>query len=187
MTSGSSIRSLDHDDRQFLLGLARQTLEARFADRSLPSPTAISSVLYERRGAFVTLTIDGQLRGCIGHIVGVEELWRAVRSNALAAAFEDPRFPPLHEDELAQVLIEISALTPLRQVDPADVVVGRDGVLITRGSFRGVLLPQVAIEQGWDRETFLDRTCRKAGLDSACWQDPETSVSTFTAEVFREG
>ena len=186
MTSDRSGRSLSHDDQVFLLGLARRTLEARFAGRPLPSPAPTGEVLHENRGAFVTLTIEGDLRGCIGHIVGVEALWQAVRSNAIAAAFEDPRFPPLSEDELARVLIEISALTPLRDVDPAEVVVGRDGVLIARGSFRGVLLPQVAVEQGWDRDTFLDRACRKAGLESGCWRDRETSVSTFTAEVFRE-
>jgi len=143
-------------------------------------------VFREKRGAFVTLTVDGRLRGCIGHIVGVEELWRAVQGNALAAAFEDPRFPALSGDELDQVKIEISVLTPLLRVSPEDVVVGRDGLLVERGPSRGVLLPQVAIEYGWDRETFLDRACHKAGLEIGSWRETETSVSVFSAEIFKE-
>jgi AmmeMemoRadiSam system protein A len=186
MLSDPTFRQIDGDDQKFLLQMARNTLEARCAGSPLPYPTPGSAVLREKRGAFVTLTVEGRLRGCIGHIVGVEELWRAVRSNSLAAAFEDPRFAALSGDELDQVKIEISVLTPLRRVSPADVVVGRDGLLVERGLSRGVLLPQVAIEYGWDRETFLDRTCHKAGLDYGCWRDAGTLVSVFSAEIFKE-
>ncbi len=177
---------MDADDRRFLLQLARATITANLCDRPLPSPTPDSGVLLETRGAFVTLKIDGVLRGCIGHVIGVAPLWQAVRDNALAAAFDDPRFPPLTSDELQQVGIEISVLTPLHRSSAQDVVVGHHGILIESGAARGLLLPQVATEYGWDRETFLDRTCRKAGLEPGCWRQSETTISTFSAEVFGE-
>lgn len=126
------------------------------------------------------------MRGCIGHVVGFVPLWRAVEENAVAAAFSDPRFPPLTARELDEVHIEISVLSPLRQVAADEVVVGRDGLLVERGASRGLLLPQVATEYGWDRETYLDHTCRKAGLEPRTWRQPDTRISTFTAEVFGE-
>jgi AmmeMemoRadiSam system protein A len=174
------------DDQRFLLELARATIDARLSKRPLPSPTPDSALLLETRGAFVTLKIEGRLRGCIGHVIGVAPLWRAVRDNAIAAAFEDPRFPPLTPDELQQVGIEISVLTPLVRSSAKEVVVGRHGILVERGAARGLLLPQVADEYGRDRETFLDHTCRKAGLEPGCWRQPDTTISTFSAEVFGE-
>ena len=177
---------LDRDAQQFLLSLARETIQRRLDEEPLPSPEPCHPILLERRGAFVTLKIDGRLRGCIGHVVGVVPLWQAVRDNAIAAAFDDPRFDPLLAEELPTTSIEISALTPLRRVAAAEVVVGRDGILIERGRSRGLLLPQVAVEYGWDLETFLDHTCRKAGLEPGCWRHPDTVISTFSAEVFGE-
>jgi len=152
----------------------------------LPERPSDSHALSEIRGAFVTLKIDEHLRGCIGHVIGVVPLWRAVRENAVAAAFEDPRFPSLTTEELVRVRIEISALTPLVASHADGVMVGRDGILVERGAARGLLLPQVAVEYGWDRETFLDHTCRKAGLEPGCWRHPDTAISTFSAEVFGE-
>jgi len=177
---------IDREARKFLLALARNTIRSRFDALPLPSQEPEAEVLREQRGAFVTLKIDRRLRGCIGHVVGVVPLWRAVRDNAVAAAFEDPRFDPLRADELPLTHIEISALTPLRVVAADEVTVGRDGILIERGPARGLLLPQVAVEYGWDRETFLDHTCRKAGLEPGCWRHPDTIISTFSAEVFGE-
>jgi AmmeMemoRadiSam system protein A len=177
---------LDRSAQSFLLSLARETIRRRFQGKPLPESEPTSPVLLEPRGAFVTLKIDGRLRGCIGHVIGVAPLWRAVRDNAIAAAFEDPRFEPLAADELQSIHIEVSALTPLRKVSPEDVVVGRDGILIERGPSRGLLLPQVAVENGWDLPTFLDHTCRKAGMEPGCWQHPDTVISTFSAEVFGE-
>ena len=174
------------EDRRFLLELARTAITAGLGDRPLPSPMPDSAFLLETRGAFVTLKINDVLRGCIGHVIDVAPLWRAVRDIAVAAAFDDPRFPPLTSDELQQVGIEISVLTPLRRSSAEEVVVGRHGVLIENGAARGLLLPQVATEYGWDRETFLDHTCRKAGLEPGCWRRPETTISTFSAEVFAE-
>ncbi len=186
MNPATSPEEIAADDRRFLLELARATIDARLSKRPLPSPTPDSALLLETRGAFVTLKIEGRLRGCIGHVIGVAPLWRAVRDNAVAAAFEDPRFPPLTPDELQQVGIEISVLTPLVRASAKEVVVGRHGILVERGAARGLLLPQVADEYGWDRETFLDHTCRKAGLEPGCWRQPDTTISIFSAEVFGE-
>jgi AmmeMemoRadiSam system protein A len=147
-------------DRTLLLELARDTLAATFAGRPLPLPDPLGDALTQRRGAFVTLTIKGALRGCIGHVEAVEPLWRSVRDNTLAAAFRDPRFPPLEEGELEQVAIEISVLTPMQRVtSPDEVVVGTHGLLIERGQRRGLLLPQVASERGWDRFIMTSLPC----------------------------
>lgn len=183
---GSLERAIDLRATQILLSLARETIQSRFNGTPLPSPEPEDPKLLEPRGAFVTLKIDGRLRGCIGHVIGVAPLWQAVRDNAIAAAFEDPRFDPLQADEMEHTHIEISALTPLQRVDFNEVVVGRDGILVERGMARGLLLPQVAAEFGWDRETFLDHTCRKAGLDPGCWRHPDTVISIFSAQVFGE-
>jgi len=180
-------RSINGNERRFLLRLARTTITSRF-DRSEDGDCDLpEGPLTEHRGAFVTLTIDGALRGCIGHVVAVEPLWKSVRENAAAAAFRDPRFPPLSDDELDRIEIEISALSPLDEVgDPSSIVVGTHGLLVERGPSRGLLLPQVAGQYGWDRLTFLDHTCRKAGLDPGCWSHPETRIFTFTVESFAE-
>ena len=186
MNSDSPEYTIDGKAARFLLALARETIQCRLDGIPLPSPEPSALKLLEPRGAFVTLKIQGRLRGCIGHVIGVAPLWRAVRDNAIAAAFEDPRFDPLQADEMLATHIEISALTPLQRVDFREVIVGRDGILLERGLARGLLLPQVATEFGWDRETFLDHTCRKAGLEPGCWRHPDTAISTFSAQVFGE-
>ncbi len=186
MERGNEERSIPDQSRAYLLRLARNSITARLDGLPPPAEEPDDPSLLERRGAFVTLKIDGRLRGCIGHLVGVSPLWLTVRENAVAAAFRDPRFPALGHDELAQTTIEISALTPMVATSPGDIVVGRDGILIERGSSRGLLLPQVAVEYGWDATTFLDATCRKAGLAAGCWREPGTTVSSFRAEVFGE-
>jgi len=178
---------LSSDEKHILLGLARATLEARLARTALPSLHPGPGPLTDLRGAFVTLTRGGELRGCIGHVEGVVPLWRSVQDNAIAAALHDPRFPPLTAGELAEVHIEISALSPLREArSPEEIEVGRHGILLERGPRRGLLLPQVATEWGWDRETFLDHTCRKAGLPSGAWREPDVRILIFSAEVFGE-
>ncbi len=186
MNIASSEHAIDVRATGFLLALARETIQSRLNGTPLPSPEPDDPKLLEPRGAFVTLKIDGRLRGCIGHVIGVAPLWRAVRDNAIAAAFEDPRFDPLQPEEIDHTHIEISALTPLQRVDFHEIIVGRDGILLERGPARGLLLPQVAAEYGWDRETFLDHTCRKAGLEPGCWRHPDTVISVFSAQVFGE-
>ncbi|QJA05411.1 AmmeMemoRadiSam system protein A [Thermosulfurimonas marina] len=180
--------SLSPPERAYLLRLARESLEKAFGlreDYSLPYPPPFER-LHEPRGAFVTLKRHGHLRGCIGTFEAASPLYRVVEEMALAAAFNDPRFSPLSPEELDEVEIEISVLSPLRPGRPEEVEVGRHGVYLIRGAFRGVLLPQVAVEYGWDRETFLDHVCLKAGLPPRCWQDPRTEIYLFTAEVFEE-
>lgn len=179
--------SLTDEERRWLLRLARSTIKAKLEENPLPYESPGPGPLLEPRGAFVTLTCGEELRGCIGHVVGSESLWLSVRSNALNAAFHDPRFPPVDAAELPVLTIEISALTPLWVVsDPTEILVGRDGLIIERGQFRGLLLPQVADRYGWTPEEFLDQTCRKAGMSPGSWRDREAVISAFSAEVFEE-
>ncbi len=175
------------DARKALLSLARRTLKDR-----LLGPTEAALVdtlpesLSEPRGAFVTLTLGGHLRGCIGTFRPTEPLYEVVRRMALSAAFQDPRFPPLNAGELDAIEIEISVLSPLRRVDDIEEIqVGTHGLYITRGYHSGVLLPQVAVDWGWDREEFLEHTCLKAGLDKNAWRHGAT-IELFHAEVFSE-
>ena len=127
------------------------------------------------------------LRGCIGSFTGSGPLVDTVREMAVSASTRDPRFPPLSEAELGEVDLEISVLSPLRPVsDPNEIEVGRHGIFITRGFHSGVLLPQVASEYGWDRETFLEHTCAKAGLPADAWRDADTRIEVFEAQVFGE-
>ena len=180
-------RNLDPRERRWLLRLARSTIAAKLEGRPLPDTPPGPGPLSDQRGAFVTLEIDSQLRGCIGHVSGTEALWLSVRSNAVNAAFRDPRFPPVEPAELASLEIEISALSPLWPVStPDEIEIGRDGLVIERGHHRGLLLPQVADRYGWSAVEFLDQTCRKAGMQPGCWRDPETLISAFSAEVFSE-
>lgn len=148
-------------------------------------PAPPPGVLHRSLGAFVTFKKDGRLRGCIGSMVGDGPLYLTVARMARAAAFEDPRFPPVTVAEAPGLELEISVLGPLtRCPDPALVRVGRHGLLVRRGDHSGVLLPQVPLEWGWDRETFLAQTCRKAGLPPDTWQEPDTGLYWFEAEVF---
>jgi AmmeMemoRadiSam system protein B/AmmeMemoRadiSam system protein A len=174
-------------DKATLLKLARQSIEANLAGKPAPDIKITSPRLREEMGAFVTLTRNGELRGCIGHIIGTQALYKTVQEMAVAAATEDPRFPPVSAGELRDIAIEISVLTPLRTVsDPAEIEVGRDGIYIEKGFYRGLLLPQVATQYGWDREEFLDHTCLKAGLPAGCWREGAT-IKAFSAQVFNEG
>jgi len=175
---------LNAAERAELKELARRSIEAALKGES-PKLKVGSARLNEPRGAFVTLKLRGNLRGCIGNIVGRGPLAETVVQMARAAALDDPRFPPLTKDEFALCTLEISVLTPLARVsDPGEVVIGRDGLLIRRGSYQGLLLPQVATEQGWDRDTFLDQTCVKAGLPPGSWRAPDAQLYRFGAEVF---
>jgi AmmeMemoRadiSam system protein A len=172
------------EERRWLLRLARQSIRAAVTGQKLQAPAATPH-LSEPRGAFTTLHSHGKLRGCIGHIMAVAPLDQTVREMARAAALEDPRFPPVTEAELASLKLEISVLSPMFEIAPKDVVVGRHGLMVTYGGQRGLLLPQVAPEWGWDRETFLAQTCRKAGLPPDVLASG-AKLEAFTAEVFGE-
>jgi AmmeMemoRadiSam system protein A len=142
-------------------------------------------MLKVKRGAFVTLKKHGELRGCIGRMSGDTPLCTIIGSMALQAAFNDTRFSPLTHEELSQVEIEISVLTPIVQIKNADeIVLGRDGVIVKKGNRQAVFLPQVATETGWNKEKFLDQLCYKAGLNAGDWKDAE--LFTFQADVFSE-
>ncbi len=179
--------ALTKEEKIFLLRLARAAIEAELQGKALELPLVSSSGLLEKRGAFVTLHKHGQLRGCIGNFVSEKPLYETVADMAIAAAFQDPRFKPLEPQELKEIDIEISALTPLEPVSsPEDIKVGKHGIYLINGPYHGVLLPQVATEYGWDRYTFLDQTCLKAGMMPGCWKDPNTQILVFSAEVFGE-
>jgi AmmeMemoRadiSam system protein A len=171
-----------------LLRVARRSLEEHFAGTGPYEPEPATSTLGEKRGAFVTLhrAEGGDLRGCVGLMRSEESLVRTVARMAVAAATEDGRFEPVTAKELPELHMEISALGPMVPIRPEDVEVGRHGLLISRQGRRGVLLPQVPVEHGWDRETFLDHTCLKAGLLPGTWREEGVELLGFTAEVFGE-
>lgn len=176
---------LTSDEKDILRNVVLQTLNSVVRTRQTPRFDNFSGNLGEHRGAFVTLTRRGDLRGCIGNIVGTQPLISTVAEMTRAAALKDPRFSPVRPEELPEIEFEISVLTPIRRVkDTREIVVGRDGIIITRGYNRGLLLPQVATEYGWDLETFLEQTCRKAGLPRDAWKDPDTVIEAFSAEIF---
>jgi AmmeMemoRadiSam system protein A len=188
--------TLTGEEKLTLLTEARETIAARFSERFSERPTGRreaagrrtpSGALSEPCGAFVTLRKEGNLRGCIGFVAASKPLLETVREVAVAAAFEDPRFPPLGEEELPKLTIEISVLSPLKRIsDVGEIIVGTHGIMMKRGFRSGLLLPQVATEQGWDRETFLTHACYKAGLPGDAWKSPDTTIEIFTALVFHE-
>lgn len=176
--------NLSEADKKLLLQIARDSIEAHLLDKSVPA-VSLPQSLCERRGAFVSLHRRGNLRGCIGYLEAVKPLGQTVREMAAAAAFHDPRFRPLGREELADLEVEISVLSPMKlSQDVGEIQVGTHGLYIVQGSCRGLLLPQVATEYHWDRLTFLQQTCCKAGLPPDAWKDPSTKIYTFTAQVF---
>jgi len=180
---------LEKQEKKILLKLARETIEsyARTGQKpEPPPPDKLTEALKSRRGAFVSLHKKGELRGCIGLFEGRGPLFQTIQEMAVAAGFEDPRFPALNPSELKELEIEISVLGPLQKCRAEEVKVGKHGIYITRGFNRGVLLPQVATEYCWDRETFLNQTCVKAGLAPQAWKEPGTQIEVFCAEVFNE-
>jgi AmmeMemoRadiSam system protein A len=175
---------LTAEERSALLKAAREAIEAGLAGRR-PERGAGPGALAARRGAFVTLTRNGRLRGCIGFVFAERPLLETVREAAQAAAFHDPRFPPLRAAELPEIRLELSVLSePRPVVDLEEIQVGQHGLIVRRGSRSGLLLPQVATEYGWDRDTFLSHTCTKAGLPENSWREPGTEIEIFGAEVF---
>lgn len=179
---------LTPEDKAELLTIARQTIAYFLETGGFPHVAVTRPALLQERGAFVTLKKHGELRGCIGHLIGDRPLYLVVQSMAVSAAVADQRFPPVSEEELPDLEIEISVLSPLEQVERADQIqVGLHGVVIRRGLNQAVYLPQVAPEQGWDREEMLENLCLKAGLSKDDWKKEGTQFYVFTAEVFTEG
>jgi AmmeMemoRadiSam system protein A len=177
---------LTEADQQLLLQIARHAVVSYLAGRPPSLPEVPVGVLTEPRGIFVSLHKGRELRGCIGNIYAASPLHRSVAECAIAAAVGDPRFMPLTPPELATVEFEISVLSPLERVlDIRNIVIGKHGLLISKNNARGLLLPQVAAAFGWDRERFLQETCKKAGLKPEDWQQDAT-IQSFSALVFSE-
>ena len=176
---------LTKKEKSTLLDIVKKAIAAKVDNKEIPKFKVDSATLKEERGAFVTLKKSGHLRGCIGYIKAVKPLWETVQEMAVAAAFHDPRFPSLKPEELKDLTFEISVLSPLQRVKHInEIEVGKHGLYIVRGHNSGLLLPQVASEYGWDRETFLTETCSKAGLQPQAWQDKETEIYIFSADYF---
>ena len=178
---------LSKEQEQILLKLARETLELCVKGEKIPDPIIEDEILMEKRGAFVTLHKKGQLRGCIGLIIAQKPLIFTIIEMTQAAALEDPRFPLVSSEELNDIEIEISALTPLREIeDVNEIVVGKHGIYIKQGWHTGILLPQVATDWKWNRTEFLEHTCRKANLSTNAWKKAETHIYIFSAQIFNE-
>ena len=170
------------EERKLLLKVAHEAILASLEHREL-SLNSVPPHLAEPRAAFTTLYFRGELRGCVGHVYPIDSLYRTVADTARSAAFEDTRFWPITLDEAAELEVSLSILSPLRTVQPEQVEVGRHGLLVSLHQHRGLLLPQVPIEHGWDRSTFLEQTCHKAGLPADAWRTG-AQIEVFTAEVF---
>jgi AmmeMemoRadiSam system protein B/AmmeMemoRadiSam system protein A len=179
---------LSEDDRETLLNIARSTIEHRVKGEAVPEFDVASPILKENRGAFVTIHKQGGLRGCIGYIQAIKPLYMTIQEMAEAAALNDHRFPPVSPEELDALDLEISVLTPLRKISEVnEIETGKHGIVLKKGYHQGVFLPQVATEQGWDRTTFLNEICFKAGIrDKNCWKEKDAEIFIFSAEVFKE-
>jgi AmmeMemoRadiSam system protein A len=180
--ASSGPKEYSHEERGILLELAHASIEAALEKRqiSLDSP---SQHLAQPRGAFTTIYFQKQLHGCIGYVFPVASLYRTIAETAKAAAFEDPRFPPVTSTEAVELEVSLSILSALQPVRPEEVEIGRHGLVISHHGRRGLLLPQVPVEHGWERVIFLEQTCRKAGLPPDAWQQGAT-IEVFTAEMF---
>jgi AmmeMemoRadiSam system protein A len=184
----AAILSLGPNDRAMLSDLAREAIRSAVAGSPEPSLQDVPPALQARAGVFVTLYRHGQLRGCVGTLRDDEPLHVAVRRIAQAAALQDGRFDPVGRQEVDELEIEISVLSPLKPVArPEEIVVGEHGVVLECDGYRGVFLPKVAVEQGWSREMLLDQLCLKAGLPRGAWQDPSARLYVFTVESWKNG
>jgi AmmeMemoRadiSam system protein A len=176
---------LSTEQRRVLLRIAHDAILSVMERRPLADGPPALPGLGEPRGVFTTLCLRGELRGCVGYAMPVAPLYRAVAETARAAAFEDTRFSPVTKEEASKLDVSLSVLSPLFPIHPEAVEVGRHGLVISQGGRRGLLLPQVPGEYGWDRESFLGQTCRKAGLPLDAWRKGAI-IEAFTAEVFSD-
>jgi uncharacterized protein len=179
---GSAQNEFAAEERAVLLKLAHESIFAALEHREL-SLTPPSPHLAEPRGAFTTIYFQNALRGCVGYVLPVASVYRAVAETARSAAFEDARFSPVTLAEAPGIGISLSILSPLKVIKPQEVEIGVHGLVVVQGGRRGLLLPQVPVEHQWDRVTFIQQTCRKAGLPLDAWQQGAT-LEAFTAEVF---
>lgn len=179
--------TLSDADAPTLLHIARQAIHSQVTEGHYDCEPLNGETLNACCGCFVTITQNGQLRGCIGNFTTDRPLYREVAEMAIAAATKDPRFHPMESEELNNFSLEISVLSPLHKIaDIKEIHVGTHGIYLEKGFQRGVLLPQVATEYRWDTETFLQQTCRKAGLSADAWQAPDTDIYIFSATILKE-
>lgn len=176
---------LSETDQQTLLSIAREALVGYLERGEISAIPEPAEALQQPCGAFVSLHKGKQLRGCIGVITANKPLYVTVRECAVWAAVQDPRFPPVSHREIPRLNLEISVLSPLSDIAPGEIEVGRHGLLVSQGALRGLLLPQVAVQWNWDSERFLEETCRKAGLPPDAWRHG-ARIQAFTAQVFAE-
>ena len=178
--------SLGKDEQEFLLDAARKTIIEHAQSGKAPDFTSENPGLNRKCGVFVTINEkSGALRGCIGYIEPIKPLLHAIIDMSVACSSRDPRFQPVTPDEFSNLDVQISVLAPLEEIHKADdVCVGEHGLLIKKGTASGLLLPQVASEYGWDRQRFLEETCRKAGLETGAWKEPDSKLFVFSAQVF---
>ena len=178
----TAVLEFSPQERSLLLELAHESIRSALENRKItlipPSPH-----LADPRGAFTTIYCRGELRGCVGYVFAVEPLYQTVIETARAAAFEDTRFWPVTKEDLPELQVSLSILSPLRPIQAEEIEIGRHGLLVSHRGHRGLLLPQVAMEHGWDRVQFLEQTCRKAGLPLDTWRKG-ASLEAFTAEIF---
>ena len=180
--SSGSLGEFTPEERAVLLKLAHESILSALEHREI-SLTPPSPHLSEPRGGFTTIYFEGVLRGCVGYVLPVASLYRTVAETARAAAFEDKRFSPVTLEEARVLEVSVSILSPLKVIRPEEVEIGVHGLVVAHGGRRGLLLPQVPLEHQWDRVTFIEQTCRKAGLAVDAWQRGAT-LEGFTAEVF---
>ncbi|MGB9665451.1 MAG: AmmeMemoRadiSam system protein A [Ignavibacteria bacterium] len=175
------------EEKKILLQIARDSIKEEFGKAVVNLNQEFPDALKQKCGVFVTLTIDGELRGCIGYIISDKPLYELVYEVAKKSAFEDPRFYPLTEEEVDHIEIEISVLSPPKKISSIDEIkIGEHGLIIQKGPFHGLLLPQVATKYNWTVKEFLEHTCLKAGLSKNEWKDPQTNIEIFSAEIFSE-
>ena len=177
---------LSSDDWLALVEISRRAIRSAILEKSIPELLPYPAALSEHRGAFVSLYSRGKLRGCVGQVENPGPLADVVARSAINAALHDSRFPPLDAGEITDLKIEISVLTSPKRILPEAIVAGTHGLMVVRGNFRGLLLPQVTTERNWTGQRLLEETCVKAGLPRDAWRDPATEIFGFTAEVFSE-
>jgi len=184
--------SLTKEGGKLLIKVARESISAYLNGEHYSAGDKIKKKFSEKRGAFVTLTIDGELRGCIGYTEALYPLWETISKAAEAAAFQDPRFPPLSREELSKAKVEVSVLTKPELMKgkpdsyPKQIKVGKHGLVVEKEGYAGLLLPQVFTEYNVDSVKALEMTCQKAGLPSGAWKEPGCKVYSFSAQIFEE-
>ena len=185
------MRLLSSEEGEKAVKLARKAIESYLKNKETIKDR-LNGVFEEKRGVFTTLTKYGELRGCIGYPYPVKRLDEAIIESAIAAATEDPRFPPVKLEEMNEIIVEVTVLTPPKKVDappperPKAIEIGRHGLIVKYKYFSGLLLPQVAVEYNMDEEEFLTQTCLKAGLSPDCWLFNEVELYTFEGQIFKE-